>query len=61
VILLTGWGQQISHTTPGQEYVDRVLGKPARLDDLQATIAELTAPGDFIAQAPKADPTASED
>jgi PAS domain S-box-containing protein len=44
VILLTGWGQQISHTTPGQEYVDRVLGKPVRLADLQAAIAELTEP-----------------
>jgi signal transduction histidine kinase/CheY-like chemotaxis protein len=61
VILLTGWGQQISHTTPGQEYVDRVLGKPARLDKLQATIAELTAPGDLTAQTPETDPSASED
>ena len=46
VVLLTGWGDQ-----PGMEesrerrLVDRVLGKPVRLEDLQAVIAELTPPG----------------
>jgi signal transduction histidine kinase/CheY-like chemotaxis protein len=46
VVLLTGWGDQ-----PGMEesrergLVDRVLGKPIRLEDLQAVIAELTPPG----------------
>jgi PAS domain S-box-containing protein len=46
VVLLTGWGDQ-----PGMEesrerrLVDRVLGKPIRLEDLQAVIADLTSPG----------------
>jgi DNA-binding response OmpR family regulator/signal transduction histidine kinase len=44
VVLLTGWGQQISDTAPGRECVDRVLGKPIRLEDLQATIAGLPMP-----------------
>ena len=51
VVLLTGWGDQ-----PGMEgsrerrLVDRVLGKPIRLEDLQAVIAELTTPGAAPAQ-----------
>jgi GAF domain-containing protein/CheY-like chemotaxis protein len=43
VILLTGWGQQISEVTPGYAYVDRVLEKPIRLDELQAAIAGAVA------------------
>jgi GAF domain-containing protein/ActR/RegA family two-component response regulator len=39
VILLTGWGQQIPQSTPGYAYVDQVLGKPVRLEDLQDAIA----------------------
>jgi CheY-like chemotaxis protein len=43
VILLTGWGQQISERTPGYSYVDQVLEKPVRLDDFQAGIAAAVA------------------
>jgi PAS domain S-box-containing protein len=44
VILLTGWGDQLVGETGGREAVDRVLGKPVRLKDLLAAIAELTGP-----------------
>jgi signal transduction histidine kinase/CheY-like chemotaxis protein len=41
VILLSGWGQQISGSTPGCEHVDMVLAKPIRLEELQAAIARV--------------------
>jgi signal transduction histidine kinase len=42
IILLTGWGQQMGaeHDVP---QVSRVLGKPPRLRELRAALAELTA------------------
>ena len=46
VILLTGWGQQAPPPASGQECIDRVLGKPIRLEALQGAIAALTGPGD---------------
>ena len=41
IILLTGWGQQMGaeHDVP---QVSRVLGKPPRLRELRAALAELT-------------------
>ena len=40
IILLTGWGQHIAdHETPR---VDRLLGKPPRLRELRAALAEVT-------------------
>jgi PAS domain S-box-containing protein len=42
VILLTGWGQQLP-ASPGRAYVDRVIGKPVHVSELQQAIAELTA------------------
>jgi len=53
VLLLTGWGEQLGDpsATPGE--VDRILTKPARLDELQAAIAELTR---RPARPPAADP-----
>jgi CheY-like chemotaxis protein len=46
VILLTGWGQQAPPPASGQDCVDRVLGKPIRLEALQGAIAALTGPGE---------------
>ena len=46
VILLTGWGHQAPLPTSGQDCVDRVLGKPIRLEALQEAIAALTGLGD---------------
>jgi CheY-like chemotaxis protein len=43
VVLLTGWGEHGAAETPRPGLVDRVLGKPVRLEDLLAVIAELTA------------------
>jgi signal transduction histidine kinase/CheY-like chemotaxis protein len=42
VVLLTGWGEQGAEA-PAPGLVDRVLGKPVRLEDLLAVIAELTS------------------
>jgi len=42
VVLLTGWGDQAAAQTDRQGLVDRILGKPARLQDLLTAIAELT-------------------
>ena len=42
VVLLTGWGEQGAGEPPAAELVDRVLGKPVRLQDLLAVIEELT-------------------
>jgi CheY-like chemotaxis protein len=43
VIMLTGWGQRLiaEHDVP--PHVDRVLSKPPKLQELRATLAELTA------------------
>jgi CheY-like chemotaxis protein len=43
VILLTGWGEHIPESTRGYAYVDQVLGKPVRLEDLRAAIARAFA------------------
>jgi CheY-like chemotaxis protein len=42
VILLTGWGEYVAGEAPFQEEVDRVLGKPVRLNDLLTAIREMT-------------------
>jgi PAS domain S-box-containing protein len=41
VILLTGWGQRLQGEGELPEHVDRVLGKPPRLSELRAALAEL--------------------
>jgi CheY-like chemotaxis protein len=43
VILLTGWGEYPAGEESDRGRVDRIIGKPARLQDLQVAIAELTA------------------
>jgi len=43
VILLTGWGQYVTGTSPGQHCVDRVLAKPIQLEELQHVIADFIA------------------
>jgi FixJ family two-component response regulator len=40
VILLTGWGEQ-AKSDGGAAYVDRIFGKPVRMQDLLGAIAEL--------------------
>jgi FixJ family two-component response regulator len=42
VILLTGWGEYPAGEESDRSLVDRILGKPARLQDLLVAIAELT-------------------
>jgi PAS domain S-box-containing protein len=42
IILLTGWGEQIEATDERCRLVDRIAGKPVRLQELTASIAELT-------------------
>jgi signal transduction histidine kinase/ActR/RegA family two-component response regulator len=42
IVLLTGWGEQAPGDVAEIPLVDRVLGKPVRLEDLLDTIAELT-------------------
>jgi signal transduction histidine kinase/CheY-like chemotaxis protein len=41
IILLTGWGQQMNDSAQ-QLAVDRLLGKPPRIRELRAALAELT-------------------
>jgi len=43
VILLTGWGRRLLAENDIPPYVDRVLGKPPKLIELRAALAELTA------------------
>jgi signal transduction histidine kinase/ActR/RegA family two-component response regulator len=43
VILLTGWGQRLVAEGKVPPHVDRVLNKPPRLQELRATLAEVTA------------------
>jgi CheY-like chemotaxis protein len=42
VVLLTGWGEQALEGCPNNVAVDRILGKPVRLEDLLKIVAELT-------------------
>ena len=42
IILLTGWGQQMRAPEQEVPQVNRVLGKPPRLRELRAALAELT-------------------
>jgi signal transduction histidine kinase len=47
IILLTGWGQQMGAENDVPQ-VNRVLGKPPRLRELRAALAELTARADSM-------------
>ena len=40
VILLTGWGARLGSDAEAPAQVDRVLGKPAKLRELRAALAE---------------------
>ncbi len=42
IILLTGWGQHAANEQDGPPQVDRLLGKPPRIRELRAALAELT-------------------
>jgi CheY-like chemotaxis protein len=42
IILLTGWRHQLSEGVERQLKVDRLLGKPPRIRELRAALAELT-------------------
>jgi PAS domain S-box-containing protein len=44
VILLTGWGQRLKAENDLPEHVDRVLGKPPKVTELRAALAELVHP-----------------
>jgi CheY-like chemotaxis protein len=46
VILLTGWGERPASHSEHAGLVDRILGKPVRLDELLAAIRDLTRPTD---------------
>jgi len=41
-VLLTGWGEHGTGEAQPAGLVDRILGKPVRLEDLLAVIDELT-------------------
>jgi signal transduction histidine kinase/CheY-like chemotaxis protein len=43
VVMLTGWGHRLVAEDDIPQHVDRVLNKPPRLQELRATLAELTA------------------
>ena len=45
VVLLTGWGEQVAGGAGAEDgsVVDRIVGKPVRLDELLTVIADLTA------------------
>jgi signal transduction histidine kinase/ActR/RegA family two-component response regulator len=45
VVLLTGWGEQVAGGAGPEDgsVVDRILGKPVRLDEILTVIADLTA------------------
>jgi len=43
IILRTGWGQQVGTENEGLPQVDRLLGKPPRLHELRAALAEVTS------------------
>ncbi|MRV75291.1 HAMP domain-containing protein [Duganella sp. FT92W] len=40
VLLLTGWGQRMAAENDAPPYVDKVLGKPPRLEELRMALAE---------------------
>jgi DNA-binding response OmpR family regulator len=40
VILLTGWGARLGSDGEAPAHVDRVIGKPAKMRDLRAALAE---------------------
>ena len=42
IVLLTGWGEQSAGEADHQGLVDRVLGKPVRLEELLRVIREIT-------------------
>jgi signal transduction histidine kinase len=42
IILLTGWGPHVASETENAPQVDRLLGKPPRIRELRAALAELT-------------------
>ena len=42
IILLTGWGQHVQGESESTLQVDRLLGKPPRVRELRAALAELT-------------------
>jgi signal transduction histidine kinase len=43
IILLTGWGQHVATDNERLPQVDRLLGKPPRLRELRAALAEVTS------------------
>jgi CheY-like chemotaxis protein/anti-sigma regulatory factor (Ser/Thr protein kinase) len=43
VIMLTGWGHRLRAEDEIPEFVDRVLGKPPKLQDLRIALSELTS------------------
>jgi PAS domain S-box-containing protein len=43
VIMLTGWGHRLRTEDEIPEFVDRVLGKPPKLQDLRIALSELTS------------------
>jgi hypothetical protein len=45
VILMTGWGHRLRAEDQIPEFVDRVLGKPPKLQDLRDALAELSGGG----------------
>jgi CheY-like chemotaxis protein/anti-sigma regulatory factor (Ser/Thr protein kinase) len=44
VILLTGWGQRPDTPSEKLPYIDRVVGKPPKLQELRKVLAEFCAP-----------------
>ena len=44
IVLMTGWGEQVAGEAGHQGLVDRVLGKPVRLEELLRAIRETTEP-----------------
>jgi len=51
VILLTGWGQHVAGTPAERRDVDRILAKPVHVEELQAAITGLVAPGEAAGSA----------
>jgi CheY-like chemotaxis protein len=43
VVLLTGWGEHVAGDADSGNAVDRILGKPFRLEELLRAIGDLTA------------------
>ena len=48
VIMLTGWGHRLRAEDEIPEFVDRVLGKPPKLQDLRTALIELTRRGGAV-------------